>query len=287
MKYTTQQLEEVIRRVKITPKQAADDRLALEVMQNYNGADKLVSVYDLYDKIKNETQPEINIHTGLPSLDKCTTGINPGNLVVISAPTGAGKTKLCETITAGMIRQKIYSTWFTFEVPPRQLITRFGLQLPMFYLPQEITDNTLEWVERRIVEGIAKYDTKAVFIDHLHYLLPPGKIVNSSLELGGIVRQIKLMAIKHDVAIFLVAHTRKAMGSEKLTLDSIRDSSFIAQEADFVFMLDREKDDSHGTAAYTDLTVLAVLKNRKTGASTKIGLTLKDSLFVETILNNE
>jgi ATP-dependent Clp protease ATP-binding subunit ClpA len=52
--------------------------------------------------------------------------------------------------------------------------------------------NTLTWVEKKIIEGKAKYNSSVVFIDHLHFIVDFGE--NMSIEIGKTMRELKRMA---------------------------------------------------------------------------------------------
>lgn len=249
---------------------------------DYDGDDKIISSREIAQIISQEEAPEWQLRLGLPSIDEALGGVDPGNLVIISAPTGNGKTKLSETLTVNFYRQHVNSLWFTFEMPPKQLLKRFGSNIPMFYLPQEIKSNAMTWLEARIAEAIAKHQVKAVFIDHLHFLFDLAGNSNVSLALGSVVRKIKRLALKYNLAIFLIAHTTKVGYKDQLGLHSIRDSSFVAQEADAVLMLSREfEEDIQGRITYLDRTVISLEKNRKYGTFSKAICRLKHNIFVE------
>ena len=96
-------------------------------------------------------------------------------------------------------------------------------------------------IHEKIKEAREKYGIRAVFIDHLHYLLDLGQVKNPSLEIGTVIRGLKRLAIDHDVIIFLAAHTTKLKDDKVPTADDIRDSSFVGQESDCVMILWRVK----------------------------------------------
>jgi replicative DNA helicase len=140
----------------------------------------------------------------------------------------------------------------------------------------------MTWIESRVVEGIAKFGIKAVFIDHLHYLFDLSKIKSPSLELGAVVRSLKLLANRRGVMVFLVAHIGKKDSKEQVTIDHIRDSSFVSQEADYVLMLQRKATvDFDGNRNYENETALKVEKNRRNGRLGRVMVQLIDNKFVE------
>ena len=145
----------------------------------------------------------------------------------------------------------------------------------------------MEWIEKKIIEGVAKFDTKVVFIDHLHYLFDisaVGKGVNSSIAIGGIMRELKRIAIKWNVIIFLIAHIGKTITNESPGLDAIRDSSFVAQESDLIIMVSRYKTkDKNCKLIYTDEARISVEKNRRTGKNGWVDVLCVNNKFKEVI----
>jgi replicative DNA helicase len=147
-------------------------------------------------------------------------------------------------------------------------------------MPLKLKSNTLTWVEERIIESRLKYNTRAVFIDHLHYLVSMNPKQNASFMIGETVRGLKQLALKHRVVMFLVAHMQKTKNDEEPGLGHIRDSSFVEQEADTVVYVWRQKENK-------SVTVLKIAKNRKRGLiDDRIALVLKDGRYHERIVGD-
>ena len=128
-----------------------------------------------------------------------------------------------------------------------------------------------------------------VVIDHLGFLLPKKQgydnqmSSNYSAFLGGICRDLKTLAIKNNLVILLLAHVKK---TDKPTINDIRDSSGIAQESDYVFILERQlmtqkKGGDMIDMQYSDDTVITLAKNRLTGITPKIKCHIVQAKFVE------
>ena len=240
---------------------------------------KIISSYEYRDRLiaedKNKT---VRLKSFIPSLDIALEGFELGELIVLSGPTKNGKSLLFQTITNNLVTQcGIYSVWFTYELPPRQLFNRFP-QLPLFYLPEHLEGHSLTWLDDCIKKAIEKVSCKAVFIDHLHYLLDLGRMKNTSLEIGAVIRGLKQLAIKHEVVIFLACHMKKTPNDREPNYDDIRDSSFVAQESDVTMMLWRQKIDK----IYTTEARLKIETSRRTGIFEKtIHLEKKEGLLYE------
>jgi replicative DNA helicase len=143
-------------------------------------------------------------------------------------------------LTTGFEKNNIFSLWFAYEVPPKQLIKRFP-NLPLFYFPETIKDRVISYLDKKIKEAKDKYGVKIIFIDHLHYLLDLSRITNASIQIGQLIRSLKILAMKHEIIIFLAAHTTKLLPDKEPSADDIRDSSFVSQESDGVMILWRVK----------------------------------------------
>lgn len=209
-----------------------------EKLYEYQGEDKIISSHELAEIIKNEPAPVV-INTGFQTMDKILNGVEGGELVVVSGPTNHGKTTMLISITKNMADNGIKSSWFTLENSPRNFIKAISNNgtLPLFYLPSKNTENHIQWLIERIIEGCVKYNTRVVFIDHLHQIFSIEKMKgNISLELGDIVAQIKQIAIEYGLVIFLVAHCTDSKNNfnTEPTIRDIRDSGLISRLADVV-----------------------------------------------------
>lgn len=207
-------------------------------LENYQGEDKMITSHEMKTIIDSLPEPKI-IKTGIPTLDKVLNGVEAGELIVISGNTGSGKTTLMISMTKEMVKAGIKSSWFTLENSPRNFIKAISKngELPLFYLPTQNTENNIAWLMERIIEGCVKYDTKIVFIDHLHQIFSIEKMKgNLSLEIADIVAQIKQIAVQYGLVIFLVAHSadNKNYINSEPTIRDIRDSGMISRLADSV-----------------------------------------------------
>lgn len=219
----------------------------VEYYEHYASNDKVVSSYELNDKLLAEKRtPHISVMSKIPGIDEACEGFQDGELIVISGPTKHGKTLLAQTITSNIHKQKELCGWFSYEVPARQFLSQFP-ELPLFYLPSKNKAQDFDWFMQRCLEAFFKYNVRVFFIDHLHYLIDMARIKSPSLDIGTIVRRIKRFAVDNDFVIFLLCHVGKNTG-EELSHKDLRDSSFIAQESDCVIMIKRTPQDGQTTA---------------------------------------
>lgn len=243
-------------------------------LENYSGEDRIITSHELRD-ILGEQKNTVSFATGVPTIDRVLQNTEAGELIVVSGPTGYGKTSLLVSITKN-IAEKVKSVWFTLEVTPRQFISKFGDNLPLFYIPAKNTDNNIQWLIARIIEAKVKHNIQMVFIDHLHQLFSIDKFngKNLSLELGDIVARLKQLAITYDLVIWLVSHStddKERINREPKMID-IRDSGMISRLADIVIGVWRIPNSYTGTETTLGeigendtRSKVRIWKNRRTG----------------------
>lgn len=237
-------------------------------LSQYNGEDRVISSFEMVEEIRTRKKPTEKFFSKIPGLDRLLNGFEPGELVTISGPTKHGKSLFAQTLTVNFLEKQVFSLWFTFELPPKQFLDRFGENTPLLYLPRIHRQANLKWLLDRIRESVEKYHTQAVFIDHLHYVFDIGRSRNPSLDIGNVIRTLKTLAVNLEVAVFLLCHTTKARpDGGNIGYEGIRDSSFVGQESDAVLIVQRRPEKGENTAT------ISVELSRRTGV-------LKQKLWV-------
>ncbi|MEM5784985.1 MAG: DnaB-like helicase C-terminal domain-containing protein [Candidatus Aenigmatarchaeota archaeon] len=250
-----------------------------EQLINYDGKDRVVSSYEKEKEIEEGSKKFFKIFSHIPTLDKYIDGFESGEMVIVAGATGQGKTTFCQFLTNQFAAQQQYSIWFSYEVTPYQFFKKFD-KLPLFYLPNVLAGKTINWIEDRIIEAKVKYGIKVVFIDHLHYLLNFGYVNNITPEIDYIVRNLKLLALNHNLVLFLMCHLSKVRVDEELENSHLRNSAMIAGEADSVLMIKRDKQREN-------TSWLKITKSRRIGVmNKKIPLLYKGGAEFQEITEN-
>ena len=224
-------------------------------------------------------------------------GLRDGELITISGSTGEGKTTISINISNNLSQNNIPSLWFSYEINPYYLLENFKkLNVNPYdllvYAPIELYERDLKFIEQEIKEGVEEKAIKVVFIDHLHYLIDLKSSLNSSLLIGGIVRELKQMAVRNNVIIFLIAHTRKINAGEELNLSSIRDSGMTVCESDYVFLVERKRKARNtrdiisseyktNEQGFLNESRITLAKNRRTGKILYKNFNYKDNKLIE------
>jgi replicative DNA helicase len=234
----------------------------MEAMRTYEGDDSIESSLDIETRLKNGEQIP-TYTTGIEKLDdKLRGGFRPGQLIIVSAITGHGKTEFCIFLVGKMFDKN--PLYFSYEDGPDELVERFmdrGVQVPMFYTPKSLDKTSLSWIEERVVESKVKYDTKVVFIDNLQNLVPRSE--NRSSEYGYVTRALKHLARKWEVSVVLVHHLNKTDMDVQPNHMDLKGSSDIAQDADTVLLLWRKTDKHEGEIIESNNLILNVSKARR------------------------
>ena len=193
----------------------------------------------------------IGLRTGNWVLDRMTMGLAPGELTVIGGATSNGKTALSMNIAANVAKQNKSVLFVTLEMTHGEAGVRFRKILGeteyekcaagiFFQKNDELSWQSIDGLVRKAKE---EANCELVVIDHLHYFTR--EIQNVAEELGNITKELKKNAIRHQIPIILISHTRKAPDSHtrKTGINDLRGSSYIAQDADIVLMVERNMKD--------------------------------------------
>lgn len=224
----------------------------------YDGKDKVITAQEMKDKLAALPPNHVRLRTGIPTLDSKMGGFIGGELTTISGKTGQGKSTFARTLTKEFAEVDSHSLWFTYEESAVEFLNKFGDSCPALCMPSILEENTMDWLTKRIWEAKLKYKIEAVFIDHLHYLVDMRSRHNMSLEIGSIMRSLKKIAVRFNLAVFVIAHTALIREDKEMDVDSLRDSTFVGQESNNVLMIWRNKDSE------TEAT-LKICKDRKFG----------------------
>lgn len=80
-------------------------------LEQYAGEDRIVTSHELAAQITEH--PTVQHKTGVASIDRILNGVEPGEMIIVSGPTGEGKTTLLMSITRNMAKADIRSLWLS------------------------------------------------------------------------------------------------------------------------------------------------------------------------------
>lgn len=224
-----------------------------------NDWENINSLCDNYDSISN-TEP---VKTGYTAIDNKIGNFQGGDLFILAAATGMGKTCLMLNLALSIAKQGKKVLIFSLEMSNQQLLNRIlssetSIDSSKYrnanFSEQEadryFTYAYSEYFKTLDIETCTEYnittsrirsivlDSRAdiVFIDYLG-LISGGNKINSYERVSEISRELKLLAMESKKP-FIVLHQLNRANSERADkrplLSDLRDSGKIEQDADII-----------------------------------------------------
>lgn len=244
------------------------------VAREYKGEYHLVWSDDTLEEIK--TRPKRESHkSGIEELDTLTGGFRPQQMVGIGAQSGHGKTAF------GLWVLKQYEALSPVLLPLEQsseelIEQRFENKqfIPRYLSPKKHSAHVdPDWIEQRIVEAIAKYNSKLIMIDHMGYIEVGAdyRREGEHLRIEKKLQAIKHLAIKWNVVIVILIQLQQMEEEQAPQLRDLKGSSAIRQECDQIIFLWRNNTKQGRARAYDNKVLVSMQKNRFTGINGNAG----------------
>ncbi|HZE87627.1 MAG TPA: DnaB-like helicase C-terminal domain-containing protein [Methylomirabilota bacterium] len=252
------------------------------IAAQYEGDDRVISTTELLEEIKNTPIKE-KFFSGFKDLDIKMEGFVTGENIFLTGITKHGKTSFCMELSVRFREQN--PLWLSFEERAIDLLRKFHSktgEYPLFFTPRKNERPNLEWIETKIVEAKAKFDSKVVFIDHIGFLSDAerGKDDTEASRLERISRTIHSLAVKWDVLIFLMGHLTKVRSDQNPDIENIKGSSAMAQESDLTMLIWRKTHREGEKVIIENVTNLSLQANRR-GQTGNIEFIYRGGHFLE------
>ena len=213
----------------------------------------------------------MGLETGLLDLDSKTTGFHPGELIIVAARPGMGKTTLALNVLRNMAGNGHPALMFSLEMTGENLasnmmaakakvngqyIRQMDLShndLKQFISACEDVQNwpgfvcdqsamRIEAMQATAYEYHEKHGIKAVIVDYLQLARADAKGRSREQEVGEISRGLKAMAKDLGIPVIALAQLNRQAESRqggRPLLSDLRESGSIEQDADCVLLLHR------------------------------------------------
>jgi replicative DNA helicase len=215
----------------------------------------------------------VGVPTGFTDLDGLTNGLHPGQLVVVAARPGLGKSTLAlDFARAASIKHGLTSVIFSLEMTRNEITMRLlsaearvGLHhmrtgslgdddwtklarkmsevasAPLFI--DDSPNMTMMEIRAKCRRLKQRHDLKLVVVDYLQLMSSGKRVESRQQEVAEFSRALKLLAKELEVPV--VALSQLNRGPEQRTdkkpmLADLRESGSIEQDADLVMLLHRE-----------------------------------------------
>ena len=229
----------------------------------------------LLEKLYSEREMITGVATGFTDLDRMTSGLQPGDLVIIAARPSMGKTALSLNIAQYVALRKGQGVGiFSLEMSKQQLLMRLlcaeslvdAHKVRTGYIgkddfsqlltalanvtraPLFLDDSsTLTVMEMRAKARRLKAEQGLglVIVDYLQLMSGYGRFENRVQEISGISRGLKALAKELQLPVIALSQLSRApeqrQGDHRPQLSDLRESGSIEQDADMVAFIYREE----------------------------------------------
>ncbi|MCD8205425.1 MAG: replicative DNA helicase [Clostridia bacterium] len=243
-------------------------------MKDIRTSGGVAEVMDKFQLIHNDKNALKGVMSGFSGLDRLTNGFQKGDLIVIAARPGMGKTSLSMNIVENAITgsQKAVCVVFSLEMPQIQILQRLVCSNAHVSMKKALAGELLPEDWKNLAKAQARLEECSLFIDDSSRMTPaevlskcrrikasekrldlvmvdyiqlmtPGAnyrlTENRSEEVGRITRELKIIAKELDVPILALSQLRRIEGNKEPQLSDLRESGAIEQDADIVMFINR------------------------------------------------
>lgn len=235
---------------------------------------------DLYNDLSDmqENGKPQGVYTDYPTIDKWLQGLRPGQMVVVGARPGVGKTSFALNLAVNMANQGASVAFFSLEMSKIEIaqrllsaqakidlqVIRGGTIKPnqwsqimaatsdlskLDIMIDDTPGTTVTEIRAKARRILNNKDAGVVVIDYLQLLSPPQgrfRADSRATEVSEMSRGIKIMAKNLNVPVVALSQlNRQVTGrrDQRPQLSDLRESGSIEQDADIVMLLDRSMTD--------------------------------------------
>jgi replicative DNA helicase len=228
---------------------------------------------DEIERARGRDGEMIGVPTGFAELDELTNGLHGGQLVIVAARPGLGKSTLAlDFARAATVKHNMPAIFFSLEMGRSEIAMRLlaaESSIPMQTLrkgnmeqrdwdklaqvrgqiadaPLYIDDSpnmTLVEIRAKCRRLSQKVGLKMVVIDYLQLMTSGKKVESRQQEVSEFSRALKLLAKELSVPVIALSQLNRGpeqRADKKPALADLRESGSLEQDADIVILLHRE-----------------------------------------------
>ena len=278
----------------VTERRMSEDYVPLEEL--------LQPTMDEIDAIASRGGASLGVPTGFADLDAVTNGLHPGQMVIVAARPGIGKSTVgLDLARSCSVRHGLTSVIFSLEMSRSEIVmrllsaearirlsdmrsgrmsdddwTRLARRMgeiseaPLFI--DDSPNMTMMEIRAKARRLRQRHDLRLVVVDYLQLMTSGKKVESRQQEVSEFSRSLKLLAKELEVPVVAISQLNR--GPEQRTdkrpmLADLRESGSLEQDSDLVVLLHRpdafERDDPR--AGEADL-ILAKHRNGPTATIT-------------------
>lgn len=237
----------------------------------------LVEAFEEIQKLAAQENKIAGVASGFKDVDDLFHGFRGGDLVILAARPGVGKTSFALNLATNAAKLGATVAFLSLEMSAAQLVQRILCAEARVSLSRLRAGQVQESDWGAIVEASSKLsnldmyidDTPAlsilelrakarrelrgaekglIIVDYLQLMQPPKARAdgNRAVEVGEISRGLKVLAKEMDMPVIALSQLSRAVemrGKKRPMLSDLRESGSIEQDADIVAFIDRSMDE--------------------------------------------
>ena len=233
-------------------------------------------VYEEISRLANQSDHMAGVPTGFKDVDDLFHGLRGGDLVILAARPGVGKTSFALNLATNAAKAGVAVAFFSLEMGADQLVQRILCSEARVSLSKLRSGNIQEgdWAAlaeasgalsnldmyiddtpglsilearakgRRELRGIGENQKGLIVVDYLQLMQPGPNTRNKSTndQVGEISRGLKILAKEMNMPVLALSQLSRSIesrGDKRPMLSDLRDSGSIEQDADIVMFIDR------------------------------------------------
>ncbi|KEA45580.1 replicative DNA helicase [Campylobacter mucosalis] len=235
-------------------------------------------VENLVEYLKKQAQLDgqavVGLSTGFRALNEKTNGFKRGDLVIVAARPGMGKTTLCLNFINQVLKENLGVVFFSLEMPAEQIMMRMLSAKTSIPLQNIISANMSDEELTNLNNACEEMSQKKLFvhdsgyvnihqvrtqmrklksahpeislcvIDYIGLMMSTSNFSERHLQIAEISRGLKLLARELDMPIIALSQLNRGLenrANKRPMLSDLRESGAIEQDADMILFVYREE----------------------------------------------
>jgi replicative DNA helicase len=248
----------------VTERRTSEDFVALEEL--------LQPTMDEIDAIASRGGMSLGVPTGIDDFDAITNGLHPGQMIIVAARPGVGKSTLgLDWVRSCSIKHGMPSVVFSLEMSRTEIVMRLlsaEAQIQLGAMRSgKMTDDDWTRLARRMSEISEaplfiddspnltmmeirakarrlkqRHGLKLIVVDYLQLMSSGKKVESRQQEVSEFSRHLKLLAKELEVPVVAISQLNRGpeqRADKKPMLSDLRESGSLEQDADMVILIHR------------------------------------------------
>ena len=239
------------------------------------GKDIILKVVEhIKNQIELGEQDIVGLDTGFKKLNKMIKGFKNGDLIIVAARPGMGKTTLCLNFMSQVLKSGAGVVFFSLEMPAEQIMMRILSSKTSIPLQDIMTGKIDDEAMARLSDACGEFSEYKLFvhdsgyvnihqvrtqmrklkamhpeislcvIDYIGLMMSTNNFADRHIQIAEISRGLKLLARELDMPIIALSQLNRSLESranKRPMLSDLRESGAIEQDADIILFVYRDE----------------------------------------------